>query len=539
MISPQIQTPAIYLRGSDRSRQEILCREYCRLYYGESAATAAQVYTEEYGQQRPQLTALLSELDHIEAVVCSRLDCICRNAGELADLTAQLAKKGILFVAVEEQITTAAPLGRAMTYLATVLKNLERQGASERVRIGMLELAKDGRWLGGVTPTGYSSHRVAKGEFALEALPGEASTVQLIFAAFLELNSLAKVERRLEADGIRTKNGRGFSRFTIRQLLENPVYMQADGDAYAYFAQSGAELCSPAAAFDGSHGMMVYNKTAQQGKKPGKLREIGQWIVAVGRHQGLISGADWVQAQQLLDQNKSPAFHKPRSEHALLPGMLRCGCCGDFMRPKQTQRRTPEGEPVFIYLCQRKERSKSVECQIKNVSGNQLDRLVCSEIKHLSANSELLIEQLERNRREASLSPSAEAADLGKLQQRRQEIQENISRLVFSLVKTIDKTAYDYIIQQIDILHKEDAVLQTRINQHHILSAQHPLGAEQVDMVRDILRCFQSGLENQSVEQKRAALRTLVDKVVWDGAGVQIFLFGTVIDNIPMTNTAL
>lgn len=51
-------------------------------------------------------------------------------------------------------------MGRAMMYIASVFSQLERETIAERIRDNMQELAKTGRWLGGVTPTGYVSEPV-------------------------------------------------------------------------------------------------------------------------------------------------------------------------------------------------------------------------------------------------------------------------------------------------------------------------------------------------------------------------------------------
>ena len=47
-----------------------------------------------------------------------------------------------------------------MMYIASVFAQLERETIAERVRDNMLMLARTGRWLGGTTPTGFTSEKI-------------------------------------------------------------------------------------------------------------------------------------------------------------------------------------------------------------------------------------------------------------------------------------------------------------------------------------------------------------------------------------------
>ena len=47
-----------------------------------------------------------------------------------------------------------------MMFMISVFAKLERDTIAERIRDNMLELAKSGRWLGGMTPTGYKSEQI-------------------------------------------------------------------------------------------------------------------------------------------------------------------------------------------------------------------------------------------------------------------------------------------------------------------------------------------------------------------------------------------
>ena len=134
----------------------------------------------------------------------------------------------------EEQVSTRR----------SVFSQLERETIAERIRDNMHELAKTGRWLGGPTPTGYASESVksitvdgkTKKAYKLKLLQDEAEIIYKIFDLYEQYDSLTMTETELLRQGIKTKTGRSFTRFSIKSILQNPVYLIADKDAYQYFA---------------------------------------------------------------------------------------------------------------------------------------------------------------------------------------------------------------------------------------------------------------------------------------------------------------
>ena len=50
-------------------------------------------------------------------------------------------------------------------------------------------------------------------------------------------------------------------------------------------------------------------------------------------------------------------------------------------------------------------------------------------------------------------------------------------------------------------------------------------------MLRQLLTIFKDGIDEMTVEQKRAAIRTIVRKVIWDGINAHVILFGTTDDD--------
>ena len=59
------------------------------------------------------------------------------------------------------------------------------------------------------------------------------------------ISDFSSLIEELGRQGIKTKTGRSFTRFSIKSILQNPVYLIADKDAYQYFVDNEAELFAP------------------------------------------------------------------------------------------------------------------------------------------------------------------------------------------------------------------------------------------------------------------------------------------------------
>jgi len=528
-------------KGESIENQIELCRQYIKLHYPDTAEEDICIYEDEGfsggNTDRPQFKKMIADAKakELSVLVCYRLDRISRNIGDFAKLIEELNNLSIAFISIKEQFDTNSPIGRAMMYIASVFSQLERETTAERIRDNMQELAKTGRWLGGTTPTGYESEPVEKvtidgkvrKAYQLTFLPDEIKIVKKIYDKFLETNSLTKVETYLIQNNILSKSGKRYTRFAVKNILENPVYMKADQDAYCYFANAEVELCAEEKDFDGSCGIMAYNKTLQQHGQTNRIREMSNWIVAIGRHKGIVSGAAWVNVQKMLSQNKSKSYRKPKGNTALLSGLLRCGTCGSYMRPKLTQRKNANGELIYTYLCELKEKSQGHNCSIRNANGNILDKAVAAEIKKLSEDDSILFQQLRAYQQ--SLNGSHEGYD-SELEQLNKSILENekeITNLVSALAKMQGSPACDYIAKQINELHEKSSSLKARLEELKNLTRTKFLPDEQIEIIKGILSSFSSAFDTMMVEEKRNALRTFIEKIVWDGENVNVYLFGS------------
>ena len=526
-------------KGESIGNQIELCKEYIRAHYGDDALDHLVVYEDEGfsggNLNRPDFKRMMAAAKErkFKAIIVYRLDRISRNISDFSSLIEELARLDIAFVSIKEQFDTGSPMGRAMMYIASVFSQLERETIAERIRDNMHELAKTGRWLGGTTPTGFESEGEEKvtvdgkkkKTFKLKLVSQEAEIVRLIYDLFTETNSLTMTEAELMKRRIVTRNGNYFTRFSIKAILQNPVYMIADQEAYDYLTEKEADLFSDKSEFDGKHGIMAYNRTDQEKGKTTQYNPVNEWIVAVGKHPGLIPGKTWVRVQEALEQNKSKAFRRPKSNEALLTGLLYCRC-GNRMYPKLSKRRTADGDVIFTYVCKLKERSQRSLCNNRNASGNTMDLAVVEQVKQLNDHNAEFIDQMEKSRKFYTGNRVQYEEQLAALQKDKTEVEKKIEGLVDSLIDLGDSTAKVRVAKRIEALTAESDALEVRIQELTALTSQHAMSDMEFDVLRQLLSVFQQNIDDMPLEQKRAAIRTVVRKVIWDGVNAHIVLFG-------------
>lgn len=524
-------------KGESIENQIELCRRYINLNYPNASEKNIFIYEDEGfsggNTDRPQFKKMMDDASEkkFNVLICYRLDRISRNIGDFAKLIDRLGELGISFESIKEKFDTDSSLGRAMMYIASVFSQLERETIAERIRDNMHELAKTGRWLGGNTPTGYRSVQVQtitvdgkkRSSCMLKIEESEMTAVKKIFEKFLESESLTAVETYMIQNHIKTRKGKDFSRFSIKGILRNPVYMIADSDAWEYLSVLGAEIFAEKSDFDGNCGVMAYNKTLQKKGKTNKIRDIKEWIITTGRHKGVVSGKEWKQVQECLERNSVKAYRKPKNNTALLSGLLYCGDCGHYMRPKIYNSFYKDGEKKFSYLCEMKEKSRRSECSVSNPAGNELDAEVIKEISKLEEDKKELYYIL--NKAKKTFSDGRESnTEIEELNEGLNVNNRKIASLVENLTE-LEKTVADkYIIKKIEELHAENELLKKRL--YELIKTSENKKSVDVNYITDTLTVWESVIKLIEVRERRELVRTIVDKIIWDGESAHIYFFG-------------
>lgn len=526
-------------KGESIGNQVELCKEYVRNFFGEEYLDRCVVFEDEGfsggNMNRPDFRRMMSEIRQhkFKAIVVYRLDRISRNINDFASLIDELTKLDVSFVSIREQFDTSTPMGRAMMYIISVFSQLERETIAERIRDNMRELAKTGRWLGGNTPTGFTSGAVEKisldgktrKSFKLVPIPEEIEIPKLIFDLYTATDSLTAVETELLRRKVKTKRGKTFTRFAIKGILQNPVYMVADEGAYEYFVEKEAEVCFPKEAFDGTCGIMAYNRTDQEGTTGSTLLPADQWIIAIGQHPGFVNSKQWIKVQESLERNRLKSYRKPRSNEALLTGVIYCSC-GERMYPKLTKRKNEKGKACYSYVCKMKERSKGENCTQRNANGNLLDELVINQLTALAEDQNNFIMQLEKCRQHYVGNRDQYEMELSDLRRKIAENEKIANGLMDTLGMAGESFAKPRMLQRIEELGEENLEIEKRIRELEGLISEHGLDALEFDLLRYMLATFRSNVGGMTVQEKRDAIRSIVRKVIWDGENAHVVLFG-------------
>lgn len=525
-------------KGESIENQIEMCKKYISDHYGKEYADSAYVYEDEgysgKNLKRPQFKRMIEDSKKIkfDAIVVYKLDRISRSVADFSNLIEYLVQQDITFISAKEsQFNGTNIMGKAMMQISSVFAELERATIAERIKDNMHELAKSGRWLGGTTPTGFESesilHESANGKThtscMLKPIPEEIVIVKLIFDKFIETNALSQTEQFLMNNGYTTKTGKRFSRFAIRAILTNPVYCVADEDMYNYLVENKVDLFSEQSEFDAIHGIMAYNRTKQEQGKANKEKSMTEWIVAVAQHQGIIPGAKWVQVQNMLNLNKSKCYRKPRSNIALLSGVLRCAECGDYMRPKTSGRLTKNGEPAFVYLCSTKEKSKSHLCQVKNVNGNKIDAEVIKAIKDSQKTNSDASSRIASLKKQINSANDTYEEEKATIREKVKANEKEINEYVDAFAKAHNKTLMEMIEAKIDKFCTENERLNSRLEELDALTQQNNLSALEFDVISKKLSSVSNSIDDYTVDEKRKLIKSVIQKVVWDGEKAHIY----------------
>ncbi len=518
--------------GESVENQIQYCKSYAAVHLGAVLEKTFCIYEDEgfsaATSMRPQFQKLLSDIrdGKIQLLMCYRLDRITRKVSDFSKTLELLEKMNVGFISATENFDTSTPMGKAMIYIASVFAQLERETIAERVRDNMLALSKTGRWLGGLTPMGYSSKEVIylDSEFRERKLyqlvpkEDELHTVSLLFLKYKELGSLSAVESYCLLHGVKSQKNCSFSKSSIAKILENPTYCIGDSKAYGYFSSLGCCITSPVSEFNSDRGILCYNRTNQQAKNCRKKRPPSEWIIALGKHQGIVSGELFAEIQGKLKQNREKAApRKDSSAFSLVSGKIQCLNCGSKMRIKNIRK---ENKVIrFSYACERKMLTKGAHCSIPNINGAELDKALMStlwEYLQPCLNYGKIASLLKSKNKILSKTAPGNAVQKN-LEKEKASYQNEIDNLISQLSRNSSPLLEKYLLPKLEELdHKINDV------SNRLASLSKPLenGTPYVQissLLGNSPKDLAHILKNADIDNQKTLVNAMIASIEWDG----------------------
>ena len=519
-------------KGESIENQIELCRQYLIRHQYEWRESDLLVYEEEgfsgKDGKRPQFQKMLQDMraKKFDCLVCYRLDRISRNVSDFSALIEELNQRQISFLCIKEQFDTSNPMGKAMMYMASVFAQLERETIAERVRDNMMMLARTGRWLGGTPPLGFSTeHRqeiLVDGKRKLSCQLRESSqeleVVSTIFDQFLKKKSLSAVRSYLEQHHFWNRSGKPYSLPGLKEILSNPVIARQIPKLAAIFSPKARMFASAKRnALPNSVYWPIINEATQKNMLPASPKSNG--LLLWGVIPGLLTGAQWIQAQSLLEQNAStaPRIPSPKTK-ALFSGRILCTQCGKSMFAKS---RSQQAEK-FDYICSTKLRNGASHCSCPNLSGPETDHFILQSLPPIPPKKSELLAALRRLKQnyEKETKQRFHSNNVQKIESNQKEIQKFLDILAKNepsprLIEQIN-LRLESLIQETERLKKERELPSCCISENG------------KSILKSCLSCFFFPIHNSKLFNRKEYVNfcsLLISAIHWDGISLQIFSF--------------
>lgn len=411
----RVSTAEQATEGYSLGEQEIRLRKYCEAM----GWILVKVYTDGGfsggNLDRPALKSMIKEIKKGSAdiVLVDKLDRLSRSQFDTLYLIQEVfSKHDVAFVSRAEAFDTSTPFGRAMVGILAVFAELERERIKERMADGREGRAKEGKWKGGILPTGYD-YDPETGFLVINKY--EAEQVKMVIDMFNNRVPVYAIMSRMNEAGYRTKHGE-WKEGTVRNIISSRLYL----------------------------GEMVYH---------------GEWIPA--GHAAISTEEAWQRSQVILKEREkaNDKYRAGRRYASPLAGLIRCGVCGGKYHCRSAEK-NKDGTHRRYYMCySRAKTDKKMivdpNCRNKNYRDRDLEAIIYAEIRKLKSEP-LYIDQLRDSIDHSAMMEASEKRIIA--------IENQLSKLMdLYSIGTIDLNT---IKEKVNSLSAEKKSLESEIEKH-------------------------------------------------------------------------
>ena len=453
---------------------------------------------------RPALNRLRQAVraGRVDVVLSYDPDRLSRKLYHQMILAVEFEKQGIKLEFVTQNMGNS-PEDRMFFNMRGLVSEYEREKIRERTMRGSREKARQGKVVSaGATPFGFCYN---KEKATLEEDSEKAQTIRLIFYTFAnESLSLQSLAERLNQLHIPTpRGGDRWRASTLGVMLRNEAYIGKLHQFRKYHVEP----------------RMRRQPSTRIKKTSLVLRPEEEWITV--NVPSLVPVELFEAAQRKLNTNAERSRRNTKREY-LLSGLLYCSQCGGRMGGHAIH-------DVPYYRCYRKDNPDKVPfntdgklqpCLCPEVKAEAIEPVVWDTICQLIKDPGFLIRELQKRNTDNSQTKEILERELQLCSTRLKAIPDEQRRLVEGYRKGLYP---DFMMREdMELIQKEQGELEKRKAELERQLAQRQLTQSQEACIRSLTEKIGAGLYNLDFAGKQELLRLLIEKVLYDGQGVEI-----------------
>lgn len=247
--------------------------------------------------KRPEFMKMIgmakSKEHPFDVILVWKFSRFARNQEESIVYKSLLKKNNVEVVSVSEPLIDG-PFGSLIERIIEWMDEYYSIRLSGEVLRGMTEKALRGGYQS-TLPLGYRMNKDTGIPYIYEP---EAIIVRKIYKEYIAGHSYLEIARELNALGYKTKRGVAYEGRTVEYILSNPFY----------------------------YGAVRWNR---QKHDDHTIKDVGDWIIVMGKHPAIIEKETWDEVQQLMALRSRP--YKARAAGHMkhwLGGIVKCSDCG-------------------------------------------------------------------------------------------------------------------------------------------------------------------------------------------------------------------
>lgn len=398
---------------------------------------------------RPAFQELLVDIESglVRRVIVYRLDRISRSVLDFAGVIDVFQKHRVDFVSTMEKFDTGTPIGKAMLMIVMIFAQLERETIQQRVIDAYKSRSRRGFYMGGRIPYGFTLKETMIDGVRTkmyDAVESEADVIRMIYKAYSDPQaSLGDVTRTLQDQGILRRDGKAFTRNSLRDIIINPLYVKADYRLYGFFMEQGTSIVNIPEDFIGTNGAYLYSGDSVKRKS---LSLEGHTLV-IAPHEGLVDSETWITCRTKCMKNHMPA-RISKAKTTWLAGKLKCAHCGYALIHKTYHCKTKDDNRY--YLCSNT--TNHDKCNFGSIDADVVEEIVFEEIQRRLTEFDSL----------SKCEDDSWSLQKLKLKERINEIDEEIS-LLLDKISSANTTVMDYVNKRVSALDAEKKMLYSEI----------------------------------------------------------------------------